>query len=521
MATFYTKWCFSGTSSPNSETYTIDGEKITYSNDVRFKYVVTEKVNVSANTSTLVVDKYAIFYYTWDTSAHWLDVTSRSKIPSSASYKSETKNIRSSSALDSYLWQYIGQDSFTVSHNADGSGSTTFTGNGYYKGGSGTTYSKSVSATINLTKINRTSTLTTDATTNAGKLFGDTATFNISKKDSSFTHKLTYTSGGTTYTIAENVDTSVTYTFPTTLIKDYPNAVKNGITVTCTTYKGDTKIGSSNCTVYLSVPEEYVPTCSLALQEANETMLGLGWGVYVKGKSQVKGVITAAGIEGSTIKSYSSTGNNQSFSTSEFTTGLLTDSNEAMEFKTSIADTRGRTATDTKTIEVIDYKPPTINNIQIERCNADGSLNNEGTYGKAKVEYSIAPIENLNGKSIRITYAETVKEITPEDYNGTYYFTELFEGLETTGSYDFLFELIDTFETVPMNYTLPPAFVTRSFLAGGKGVSIGQIATEEGFHSHMDSEFHKNTKVKNININGLKIEKMNVGGWICYVEDEA
>ncbi len=520
MATFYTKWCFSGTSSPNSETYTIDGEKVTYSNDVRFKYVVTEKVNASANTSTLVVDKYAIFYYTWDTSAHWLDVTSRSKIPSSASYKSETKNIRSSSALDSYLWQYIGQDSFTVSHNADGSGSTTFTGNGYYTGGSGTTYSKSVSATINLTKINRTSTITTSATTDAGKLFGDEVTFNITKKDSSFTHKLTFTSGETTYTIAENVDTTASYTFPIDLIKNYPNAVKNGITITCTTYKGDVKIGASNCTVYLSVPDEYVPTCSLALEEANETMLELGWGVYVKSKSQVKGVITANGVEGSTIKSYSSSGNKQSFSTSEFTTGFLTES-DTLEFKSTITDSRGRAASDSKTIEVIDYKPPTINNVQIERCNVDGTLNNEGTYGKAVVEYSISPINDLNAKTIRVTYGDVVKEITPTEYEGRYEFTELFSGLETTGSYDFIFELIDAFDIVPINYLLPPAFVTRSFLRGGKGVSIGQIATQEGFHSHMDSEFHKNTKVKNININGLKIEKMNVGGWICYVEDEA
>lgn len=520
MATFYTKWCFSGTNTPNNEKYTINGENVTMYNDVRFKFVVSEKVNTSANTSTLVVDKYACFYWTWDNSAHFLDITMRSKIPSSASYKSETASVRNTSA-SSDTWTYVGQDSFTVKHNADGSGSTTFTGNGYYKGGSGTTYSKSVSATINLTKINRASTITTDATTSAGKLFGDTATFNITKKDSSFTHDLTFISGGTTYTIAENVDTGTTYTFPATLIKNYPNAVKNGITVTCTTYKGDTKIGTSNCTVYLSVPEEYVPTCSLALQEANETMLGLGWGVYVKGKSQVKGIITAAGVEGSTIKSYTTTGNKQTFSTSEFTTGLLIESVEAMEFITSVADTRGRTATDTKAIEVIDYKPPTISNVQIERCNADGSTNNEGTYGKAIIEYSIAPITDLNEKTIRITYADTVKEITPEEYNGKYIVTELFEGLETTGSYDFLFELIDTFDTVPMNYTLPPAFVTRSFLAGGKGVSIGQIATVEGFHSHMDSEFHKNTKVKNININGLKIEKMNVGGWICYAEDEA
>lgn len=521
MATFYTKWCFSGTNTANNEKYTINGENVTMYNDVRFKYVVTEKVDAKANKSTLVVDKYAIFYYTWDNSAHWLDVTSRSKIPSSASYKSETKNIRSSSALDSYLWQYIGQDSFTVNHNEDGSGETTFTGNGYYTGGSGKTYSKSVSATIKLTKINRASTITTNATSDAGIKFGEEVTFNISRKDSKFKHKLTFTSGGTEYVIGENLDTSASYTFPTDLIVNYPNAVKNGITVTCTTYSGDSKIGTSTATVYLNVPEEYTPTCSLALEEANEVMLGLGLGVYIKGKSQIKGVVTASGSAGSTIKSYSSNGNNQSFSTSEFTTGLLIENNEALEFKTTVTDSRGRSATDSQFISVLEYTPPTILNAKVERCNSDGTLADNGTYGKAIIEYNISEINGLNNKVIKVTYGDIVKEIALTEFNGTYEFEELFSGLETNGTYNFLFELIDLFDTVPYNVTLPPAFVTRSFLNGGKGISLGQVATEEGFHSYMDSEFHRDTKAKNININGLKIEKMSVGGWVCYVEDEA
>ncbi len=521
MATFYTKWCFSGTSSPNGATYTVDGKKVTYYNDVRFKYVVSEKVNASENTSTLNVKKYAIFYYTWDIAAQFLTVYSRSKIPSNASYKSDSYRLRSSSQYLNELWMEVGTDSFTVEHDIDGSGSTTFTGNGYYIGESGTKYSKSVSATIKLTKINRASIVTTNATSSAGKKFGETITLNISRKDSKFTHKLTYKSGGTTYLIGEDIGTSTTYTFPLELIKNYPDAVKNGITVTCTTYNGDNKIGTDTCNVYLNVPEEYVPTCSLSLQEANETMLGLGLGVYIKGKSQIKGVITASGVEGSTIKSYSTTGNNQTFSTSTFTTGLLVENNEELTFNTTVKDSRGRSANVSQSINVLEYTPPTISNAKVERCKEDGTLYSEGTYGKAIIEYSIAPINNLNNKKIRVTFGDVVKEVTPTEYAGTYTFEELFEGLETNKTYNFLFELIDTFETVPYDYPVSPSFVTRSFLAGGKGIALGQVAAEEGFHSYMDSEFHKNTKTKNININGLKIEKLENGGWICYAEDEA
>ena len=34
----------------------------------------------------------------------------------------------------------------------------------------------------------------------------------------------------------------------------------------------------------------------------------------------------------------------------------------------------------------------------------------------------------------------------------------------------------------------------------------------------MDTNFHKNSKVKNISVDGLKTEKYQ-GGWITYAED--
>ena len=94
----------------------------------------------------------------------------------------------------------------------------------------------------------------------------------------------------------------------------------------------------------------------------------------------------------------------------------------------------------------------------------------------------------------------------------------MFYGLETNASYNFEFKVKDTFEEVPQTYTLAPSFVTISKLAGGRGVTFGQVVTEEGLHSYMDTNFHKNSKVKNISISGLKTEKYQ-GGWITYAED--
>ena len=125
----------------------------------------------------------------------------------------------------------------------------------------------------------------------------------------------------------------------------------------------------------------------------------------------------------------------------------------------------------------------------------------------------------MNDKTLKVSYGSSIKTATLTDYEGTYTFTELFYGLETNASYNFEFKVIDTFEEIPQTYTLPPSFVTISKLAGGKGVTFGQVATEEGLHSYMNTNFHKNSRVKNISIDGLKTEKYQ-GGWITYGEDE-
>ena len=73
-------------------------------------------------------------------------------------------------------------------------------------------------------------------------------TVNISRASSSFTHTLTYSCNGVTGTIAtKTTSTSVSFTVPASLIAKSPNANQT-MTVTCTTYSGNTAIGSKSAT---------------------------------------------------------------------------------------------------------------------------------------------------------------------------------------------------------------------------------------------------------------------------------
>ena len=63
-----------------------------------------------------------------------------------------------------------------------------------------------------------------------------------------------------------------------------------------------------------------------------------------------------------------------------------------------------------------------------------------------------------------------------------------------------------------------PVDTYRAQRRGGKGITYGRNATKEGMHYYMDVEHYENTKVKNLNISGMKIEKYNEV-FIAYIEE--
>jgi hypothetical protein len=501
MATYYSSW-----TSVNNACIAL-----------RMKIVTSYSQSVSNNTSTVTVKQYIERknYIDYIGGGSPSGYTSNHKLYFGGTYTSSSEKSWSSNGTT-----LIQSKTKTISHNANGEGSFTIGGSCSAEILSDYGYGVSASLkisnrTIALPKINRTSSISSNATSNTK--FGDTVTFSISRYNSNFTHNLSYKMYNASGTIATGVGTSQSWTIPASLITSTPDNAQPTITITCTTYNGSTYIGSSTHSFKCKVPDTYQPTCSLALEDVG--LVPDTWNIWVKGKSAIKGTITASGSGGSTIKSYVSKANDEIFSVNPFTTNYLKYSGERTVTST-VTDSRGRSVSDSKTIEIIDYLPPTISMCKIERCNADGTLNEEGTYGKATVQYKISPVNNLNDKILKVFYGTSAKEVTLTDYEGTYTFTELFYGLETNASYNFEFKVKDTFEEIPQTYTLPPSFVTISKLAGGKGVTFGQVATEEGLISHMDIKLYKNNWMKNVSVDGLKTEKYQ-GGWITYAEDEA
>lgn len=325
---------------------------------------------------------------------------------------------------------------------------------------------------------------------------GDTIIITTTPDKAGYYHILYYNYGTSGIQLLTNgVTTGTTFTPNTTTFAPmFTNGPGGTCTIYCDTFTDGTygvQVGTrQQVTFTLNVPASVIPTCSLVVEDTNS--ITKAWGIWVKGKSILQGTITASGIYGSTISSYSTPANGTTYTTNPFTTNTLSTLG-SQNIVVTVRDSRNRTATDTETITVIDYSTPTYIKTEIKRCLVDGTLDDAGTYGKVVCEYSISSCSNKNAKSLKVTFGATTKTFTLSSYSGTYtaISSELFSGVTITENHLFTFKLIDSFETtgILQDYIVPPAKVLESDYHGGDGKCLGQIATRPGFDVHLDSTF--------------------------------
>lgn len=84
---------------------------------------------------------------------------------------------------------------------------------------------------------------------------GNSVTIYTNRKSSGFTHKLTYTIGGSTGDIASGVETSTSWTPPKSLAAYTGNKLSATCTITCYTYTGAKQVGYDTVTLTLTVPD--------------------------------------------------------------------------------------------------------------------------------------------------------------------------------------------------------------------------------------------------------------------------
>lgn len=437
--------------------------------------------NVNANTSTVTANIYLV--------NDWrLEVSGRTDNACSINGTAHTFSSCSINGTGTYYFDTVSQ---TVSHNSDGTKSLTITATYYIRATLSGTYYDSITATatITLDSIPRASSVSASSVD-----MGSATTVSISRASSSFTHTLTYSFGSTSGTIATNTtSTSVSWTPPVSLASQIPNAVSGLCTITCTTYNGSTSVGSKSCTLTLTVPASVKPTISnLTATRVNGTV-PTAWGIYVQSKSKAKLTISgAAGVNGSTIKSYSISGGGYSGTSSTLDTGFLNTSG-TVTFTATVTDSRGRVSdAATVSISVVAYSPPKVSSTSSIRCTSAGATSASGTYIKALCKFSYSSCSSKNTISASVSYKKSTDSTWTSGGTITNNTAKAMGGgnITTDSSYDVRYALTDAFGTIYVTDSVSTASVVMDFKAGGIGLAVGKVSeTDKCFEVSEDWEF--------------------------------
>lgn len=335
------------------------------------------------------------------------------------------------------------------------------------------------------------STMTFDAFT-----MGSAGTITVSRSGSSYTHTISYTFGEASGTIVtKSAGTSVSWAPPLDLARQIPNATQSTGVLRIDTYSGSTRIGSKEYSFTLYVPTSIKPTAALAVTLVNDNSVIDGWNVCVKGYSKLSYTVTASGTYGATIQScrFTFAGNTVTGSS-----GVVA-VNSAGTFTPSVkvTDSRGRSVSVTgNSVDVYDYNAPTIAQLSVQRCNAEGTIQNEGTYVCVQGAFHVgASVGGRNGVTAKCRYREiggswsnyTAIEDTGAVVGGS---------MPATKTYEMEIAATDSIgETKTVYAIIPTAEVALHLRDGGKGAAFGKYAEKEALECAWDAYFDKNAQV--------------------------
>lgn len=245
-------------------------------------------------------------------------------------------------------------------------------------------------------------------TNTAITLDGGSTTINITRDNQSYSHKLSHGFGD----IATLAVGTTSYTWKPTadqltkFFAEISNQKTRQIDVYLDTYNGSTLVGRDvhALTVTLSEATGKPTLSSFAINDSNATTKS--WGILVNGKSVPTASQTATAKYGASIvKTVYTYGGNEYSSITDLIGSLpltTTPTNYTIGCKT--VDSRGFVTTVSLTKSCAKYEAPTIDTLEMVRCDSSGNETEAGTKAKAIVKGSWASLGGKNTAAFKIGY---------------------------------------------------------------------------------------------------------------------
>jgi hypothetical protein len=309
-----------------------------------------------------------------------------------------------------------------------------------------------------------------------------------------YTHKIQYIFGNTNGWLlgsssAASNTSSGTWTVPTALANQIPNATSGSGTIYLYTYYGGVYVGVKSYTFTAKVPNDttWQPTIpNVTISDAGYRPTGIS--SYVQGKAKANVVSSSAAQGGASIKSYrvivSDIG---TYYGGNITSGFLTKSG-TVTVTVRATDSRGYYREKESTITVVPYSPPKLTTYTASR-----SPNDQGANLATSINFSISSVNNQNVKQYSIRYRPSGGEWVSLAYSTDYYSRNTTHSatgvLDVNSPYEVEFYIKDSYTTVIQTRNIGTAFQLLDFNANGRGVAFGKVSEKSKFEVGMPAEF--------------------------------
>ena len=316
---------------------------------------------------------------------------------------------------------------------------------------------------------------------------GTQVTLYTNRQSSAATHTLRYSFFSVNQTIATGVADSCAWTPPISLAAQIPNAASGWGTLLCDTYVNGKLVSTKSCTFTLRVPASVAPTISgVSIAEATAG-IAARFGAYVRTRSTLAVSIAASGAQGSTVSSCRTTLDGVTYTGASFTSNTLNTAG-SLTLTVTVTDSRGRTASTTRTIAVLDYSPPSLTKFTAERCNSAGTAAQmDGTRVRVSVGGSVSPVGTKNAISCTVYYKTSsasawtqAASISPSSYSVNTTNLLLPQTFNALSSYDLKVRLQDSFYYIEQTVSIGTKQVMMDFYKDGSGVAFGKVAETPG-----------------------------------------
>lgn len=261
---------------------------------------------------------------------------------------------------------------------------------------------------------------TASAITAVGNVtLGNACSVTWTPQAASFRYKLKFSLGDWNYTtgiIHPNKTSAYTYTeYPIPLEAAYqiPNAFTGIMTVTLYTYSDSNataQIGSADSETFtVTLPASAAPIVSMKLSPVHSLPAAFN-GIYVQGVSKVRAELSATLQYGARIKFYDMTTEGNTYGANEDYTSRYITGSGTVSIVGQAMDSRDYGGYLVQTINVIPYAQPKLQNVMVGRCDANGVLDDAGTYLKIKATRNYSPVvangEQRNFCEIKFRYSD-------------------------------------------------------------------------------------------------------------------